>query len=156
MATKWPGELMSGNPIIDFQHRLVLQAIKKLMTQLRAGDGCTDAPGGDAFKEALIFFDCYCIEHFGDEEQILEEYQYPDLQNHKAEHEILINEINKIKIRYNKEGYSQELGYEYMATVSGWLKKHFDKADREIIQFLKKVTPPKTENKAEIKEVIPV
>jgi hemerythrin len=61
-----------------------------------------------------------------------------------------------MKMRYNKEGYSQELGYEYMATVSGWLKKHFDKADREIIQFLKKAGPPKSEIKPEIKETIPV
>ena len=110
MAAKWPGDLMSGNPIIDFQHRLVLQALKKLTTQLRCGNG------SDAFKEALIFFECYCIEHFGDEEMILAEYHYPDLANHKVEHEHLTAEINRIKLRYDMDGYSQELGFEYMST----------------------------------------
>ena len=144
MAAKWSGDLISGNPIIDFQHRLVLQALKKLTIQLRAGDG------SDAFKEALIFFECYCIEHFGDEEMILAEHRYPDLANHKTEHEHLTAEIGKIKLRYNQDGYSRELGFEYMALISTWLKKHFDKADREIIHFLQDKFPLKKE----IKELI--
>jgi hemerythrin len=139
MATKWPGELISGNPIIDFQHRLVLQALKKLTTRLRGGDG------SDAFKEALIFFECYCIEHFGDEEMILAEYRYPDLARHKAEHENLTAEIDKIKLRYNEDGYSQKLGFEYMAIISCWLKRHFDREDREIINFLRDKFPVKKE-----------
>jgi hemerythrin len=144
MATKWSGDLLSGNPIIDFQHRLALETIKKLMMRLRSGDGL------ETFKEALIFFECYCIEHFGDEEKILEEHKYPDLENHRAEHKIMTNEIEKMKIRYENEGYSQKLGLESMAIISSWLKKHFDKSDREMIIFLKQKYPIKKEIKEQI------
>lgn len=131
------GHLFSGNPIIDFQHRLALQMLKKLTVAMKSGRL------EDTLPEALIFFECYCIEHFGDEEKILRRHKYPCLEVHIKEHEYMTGEVRKFKIRLADEGYSSSLAIESLAFLSAWLKQHFEKADRRIIEYLRKFASEK-------------
>jgi len=41
----------------------------------------------------------YTVMHFGYEEQLLEQFNYKILENHKAEHKILIEEIERLDLR---------------------------------------------------------
>jgi len=136
MAEKWAGEMMSGNPIIDFQHKLALRMIKKLMQSLnRAGQA-------DTFRESLVFFECYIIEHFGDEEQILREYKYPQYDEHKKQHDLIREDLLKIKGRLASDGFSADLVNESVSILGNWLNNHFNQHDRDMINYLKKFYPP--------------
>ena len=88
--------------------------------------------------EAICFFDCYILEHFGDEELLQQKHDYPKYEAHKAEHEAMIRDFERYKKRYETEGYSRALAAETLAILSIWLKKHFQQSDRDFILFLRK------------------
>ncbi len=149
MSTGWSGALMSGNPIIDFQHRMALEMFKKLMVDFQSG--------GNKFtlEEAITFFDCYSIEHFGDEEDIISRHKLPDIDKHAEEHRRTRKNVITFKETVASKGYSRSLTAELLALISGYLSEHFQKSDKSIIINLKKIyTPYKQTSKIQTVSVI--
>lgn len=136
MSSGWSGTLMSGNPIIDFQHKLALEMFKKLMMDFQSG--------GNKYTldEAVVFFDCYSIEHFGDEEDIMSRHKLPGLDKHVEEHCQMRKSVLTLKEKIAKNGYSRSLTAELLALVSEYLCEHFKKSDKSIIISLKKIYLP--------------
>lgn len=131
MKFEWTDEFCSGNSIIDFQHRLLFKFVNKLKSKIKSGDSI------EAAEEMIQFFKVYFIEHFGDEEKIMKETQYPKILVHLREHRRIRHEAETILRILKKSRYSSEKVYESFLEASRWLKKHFAEMDRELIAFLK-------------------
>ena len=74
-------ELMTGNALIDSEHRQLFDAINKLM------DACSSGRGRDQILSTAKFLSDYVNKHFGDEERLQTSSKYPNYPAHRQFHE---------------------------------------------------------------------
>ncbi|WP_210398272.1 bacteriohemerythrin [Motiliproteus sediminis] len=80
MQLEWDDSLACGHPLIDAQHRQLLELIVAL-------DSSADVQlEGDAAYSLLGTLSDYVKNHFSDEERWMEEIGYPELAAHREEH----------------------------------------------------------------------
>ncbi|MCW8962845.1 MAG: bacteriohemerythrin, partial [Gammaproteobacteria bacterium] len=84
---EWKDEYSVGIDSIDQQHRKLLNLINQLQTAVNYSTG-------ESFEqEALDELVDYTKTHFSYEEGLLEKYEYPGYEPHKAQHIEMINKV---------------------------------------------------------------
>ena len=74
-------DLLTGNALIDSEHRQLFAAINDLM------DACSQGKGRDKILSTAKFLTGYVAKHFGDEEQLQMRSKYPNYPAHKQFHD---------------------------------------------------------------------
>ena len=115
-------------PEIDAQHETLISLINQLHeTMLK-----------EAGKEALDGLLSQLLEHtryhFSYEEGLMSEYDYPEYQRHKAEHERLLQRLAGLVERYR----NGELLFSFAVVLElkGWATVHIEKSDKLLGVFL--------------------
>lgn len=67
-------ELMTGNALIDSEHRQLFAAVNSLM------DACSQGQGRAQIQKTVQFLNDYVIKHFQDEERLQVQNKYPSYQ----------------------------------------------------------------------------
>lgn len=81
---------ITGHPVIDDEHRKIVESINAVWSALESEDHDRCATLLDAFLRI-------CTEHFATEERLLADLDYPDLADHKVFHQELIIKAKAIK-----------------------------------------------------------
>lgn len=74
-------DLMTGNSLIDSQHRQLFDAVNQLM------DACSMGKGRDQIQATVSFLSDYVVKHFKDEERLQTQSKYPNYTGHKQFHD---------------------------------------------------------------------
>ena len=74
-------DLMTGNSLIDSQHRQLFEAVNRLM------DACSMGKGRDQIQSTVSFLSDYVVKHFKDEERLQMQSKYPNYAGHKQFHD---------------------------------------------------------------------
>jgi len=117
----WRDEYSVGVPEVDYEHQQLIGLINELYEQIMA----------DAEKEAISGFlgEVYAqvSAHFALEEKVMRDCRYDQLDDHKADHEKLLDEIGDIIDRFDANAFfsAQDFGQ----TLSSWFGEHFATAD---------------------------
>ena len=74
-------DLLTGNQLIDSEHRQLFDAINALM------DACAQGAGRTKINETVQFLNSYVSKHFRDEEQLQLQSKYPGYNAHHTFHE---------------------------------------------------------------------
>lgn len=74
-------DLVTGNFLIDSQHRQLFDAVNRLM------DACSHGKGRDQIQSTVQFLNDYVTKHFGDEERLQTQHKYPGYPGHKQFHD---------------------------------------------------------------------
>ena len=74
-------DLLTGNILIDSEHRQLFQAVNSLMDACSAGKGCAE------LESTVKFLTAYVAKHFADEENLQINSKYPGYTAHKLFHE---------------------------------------------------------------------
>ena len=130
-ALKWDSSLETGYNKIDNQHKQLFQEVNALMTACPAGKGKA------AVMETLEFLASYVIKHFSDEEQLMDDYNYPDFLNHKRIHDEFKVTVGGFINKVSSEGPTEELINEVFATIGAWLVNHIRGDDFRMAAFIK-------------------
>jgi hemerythrin-like metal-binding protein len=92
----------------------------------------------------MKFLEDYAKNHFAMEENYMEEFEYPEYRQHRAEHEKFMitfaelkRERQKIKASGSYAG-SYELSVTTDQVLVDWLLDHIAKVDRKLAEFLNK------------------
>ncbi len=132
MSISWREELATGNQHIDHQHRELLERFDTLLTACRHGEGRQE------LSRLLDFLDEYVVQHFGDEEQLQQEYHYPEFQGHQLLHRGFIKRLVELKRTIRADG---EVQLDHVLTTNkmllDWLVNHIGTRDRELGRFLR-------------------
>jgi hemerythrin len=131
MPFLWTKDLATGNHTIDFQHKQLFEAINNLL------EACSQGRGYAQIDNTLIFLANYTVRHFGDEEKIQQQFQYPDYQNHKKLHEVFTNTVNDLGKQLRLEGPSINLIGKINYTIGTWLVNHIKKEDQKLAAYIK-------------------
>ena len=74
-------DLLTGNALIDSEHRELFEAVNNLM------DVCTQGKGRDQIQKTVQFLGDYVAKHFRDEEGLQTKSNYPGYPAHKQFHD---------------------------------------------------------------------
>ena len=132
MATKqfieWKDSYSVGIDSIDQQHKKLLNLINQLQTAV-------DYSTGEEFeREALDELVDYTKTHFSYEEGLMKDNDYPDFEQHKAQHENMFHKVQEVLAEYEKDqDTAMSNAVEYL---KDWLINHINGTDKQYSSYL--------------------
>ena len=125
----WKSQYETGIPIIDEQHKRLFAALGQVQ----------DAVANENPKEEVLGLVQALMadtrEHFRTEEAVMAHHGFPDLLAHIREHELLMEKLEDLNLRFEESQDSMAL---MMTTfMGGWLRHHISEGDLSYAQFIK-------------------
>jgi len=124
----WDESLSVDGGEIDEDHRRLVDLFNILSHAVAEG-------GSTEYIEAVLEELISCtIWHFRHEERLMVLYKYEGLQQHKEEHEDLVESVRELQSRFNKE--NKLLTGEDIEYLAEWLTRHIMGQDMRLGFFL--------------------
>lgn len=130
MAIEWTKDLAVGVAEIDKQHQEIYRKINTLLEACNAGKGKT------VVGEVIDFLGNYVVEHFGAEEKLMQQYNYPAYPQHKEMHEGFIKSFGELKQNFDKSGETVNVVIQTNRIVVRWLNDHIRNVDKQLGKFI--------------------
>lgn len=129
---EWDDSLNLGDPLIDRQHRTLVDLINRVDDAAQAADRDT------AVMQSLTAMYLYAKEHFFDEEGLMDRLGYPEAEAHKAMHRVFVERTHALTDACLEGGceLSQLLGF-----LITWLRGHIAVEDAKILRFSRQNPP---------------
>jgi hemerythrin-like metal-binding protein len=127
---EWKDEFSVGIADVDHEHRELIELINKLHAA---------TSGENSSLTVLDFLGeiyAHVSAHFALEEKIMREHNYDQYQDHKDDHERLLDEIRDIMDDYEEDAYFSD--EEFASHVGRWFTGHFKIRDSRLHKKLGK------------------
>lgn len=127
MPIVWSTELDTGIPVIDQQHRRIVDFINDLEAAQVLGDK-------NQIKQVVD--DCvdYTLSHFAFEESMQEEAGYAYCKPHKKVHELFTRKVSEYQERL---ALGDNIGEELHGMLARWLVNHIKRDDADYVPTVK-------------------
>jgi hemerythrin len=122
----WTESLSIGLPLIDMQHKQLLDQLDALAEALRNGKGERE------LKCILKFLDMYVAQHFGYEESCMHRYECPVAQLNQNAHQQFVARVQKLTQDIEQKGASPRLGTRVQQELSNWFISHIQMVDTKL------------------------
>ncbi len=130
MRAEFDNSLVTGNEMIDSQHKELIGKINGLL------ESCELGKDKIAAIKTLEYLADYTEFHFGEEEKLQEEIEYPGIKEHKAEHVKLIRVVEELhEMLEEEEGPTDAFVAQVNENVIQWLYKHIKGFDRSVAEY---------------------
>jgi len=129
---QWSKDLETGISFIDEQHQELFQRINHLVQAIKL------SIGQEKMNEVIEFLDEYIAKHFSEEEEFMQQYEYPGYSVHKALHIKFVEDFHYLKREiYQKKEKSLYLVLRVQVLITEWLTNHITKVDKLFALFVK-------------------
>jgi hemerythrin len=130
MRAEFDDSLVTGNEMIDTQHKELIDKINNLLESCELGKDKITA------VKTLEYLADYTEFHFGEEEKLQAEIAYPGIEEHKAEHKKLIQVVEDLhEMLEEEEGPTAAFVEQVNKNVIEWLYKHIKGFDRSVAEY---------------------
>ena len=130
MRAEFDDSLVTGNDMIDSQHKELIDKINKLLESCESGKDKLVA------IKTLDYLADYTDFHFSTEEKLQEEIEYPGINEHKKEHEKLRTVVKELyEMLEEEEGPSNAFVEQVNKNVIEWLYRHIKGFDRSVAEY---------------------
>ena len=127
---EWDDSMSVNVDLIDAQHKMLIQKLADLSAAFRRG------LEQNKIMKTLDFMIDYTDFHFSAEEKVMEENDYPGLEEQKQQHEEFKLTLNNILEDYKEEGTTAEIATTINVFLLNWLIKHIMGSDSKLGNFL--------------------
>ncbi len=125
-------DLLTGNELIDSEHKELIDRINKLVDSCESGKEKTTA------VRTLDFLMDYTEFHFRDEEKLQEESGYPEIENHKLQHKVFEKAVNELKeMLEEEEGPTEAFVAAVNKNITEWFLNHIQVWDKKVAEHVK-------------------
>jgi hemerythrin-like metal-binding protein len=123
----WNTDMSVGLKQFDDEHREMMDLLNDIHSAISEKESDVVITG--VFKK---FIECG-VTHFSHEEELMDEFGYPDAEAHKKEHDDLVSKVNNIYEQYEngKKAYSLEL----VLFLKDWMLLHLKVTDTKYTSF---------------------
>lgn len=121
--------LNTGHELIDEQHHGLFELAGRLEL------ACEGLDCGEPVDDAIYDLTEYCVEHFSDEEGLMKEAHYPELNVHSQLHAALTEHTMGMAARFFNGDEIEPA--EIARFVVEWLRDHIESADRRFVDWLR-------------------
>jgi len=132
MPITWTADLDTGIPVIDQQHRRIVDFINDLEAAQVLGN-----------KEQIkqVIYDCidYTLSHFAFEESMQEEAGYPYCKPHKKVHELFTRKVAEYQQRME---LGDDIAEELHGMLARWLVNHIKRDDADYVASVRASMTP--------------
>ncbi|NVN90025.1 MAG: hemerythrin family protein [Desulfuromonadales bacterium] len=125
---QWDDSFKLNIPRIDEQHERLIELIRDLE------DAVQDGTGGLLISYVMQELIRYVGLHFGDEECLMMEYDFPELAVHRQKHSFYISRLQEI-LEQNRDG--DALSTATLAFLKEWIVTHIKGTDQEYGRFIR-------------------
>ena len=125
---QWVEDLEVHNSTVDGQHRQLVDALNELADAVEAGRGA------EQLQLTLGFFVIYADMHFSDEENLMRNGGYPDLEPHIAQHRAFMAKAEDL--RAQAAAGSATLDVALLEFLKDWLMNHIMQQDKAFESYL--------------------
>ena len=130
MRAEFDATLVTGNEMIDGQHKELIERINQLL------ESCEDGQGKVKAIKMLDYLLDYTEFHFSAEEKLQEEIQYPGMEEHKAKHAEFKNAVKELQeMLEEEEGPTEAFVAQVKKNVVDWLFDHIKGFDRSVAEY---------------------
>jgi len=133
---EWESALDTGIPIIDSQHRRIVDYINELHDAISNSNR-------DQVGEILDQLVDYTMSHFAFEETLMEEAGYSFISAHKKVHQLFTAKVADFQHRFE---LGEDVSRKLLTTMRTWLINHIKRDDAdysEIVRYSMDITPSK-------------
>lgn len=125
----WNEKYNTGIKEIDDQHKVLVKILNRLY------ESFIDRTTNEKLKEVIQEMSKYTEYHFGVEEKYFKEFNYPNTDEHVAEHQSF---IEKIKVfQEDMEEGKVSVTFQLMNFLRSWLIEHINGTDKKYISLFK-------------------
>ena len=130
MYAEFDDTLVTGNAMIDSQHKELIDKINELLKS------CELSSGKVAAIQTLGYLADYTEFHFSEEEKLQEEIGYPGLAEHKQKHDELRRVVDDLhNMLEEEEGPTDAFVESVQKNVVSWLYTHIKGFDRSVAEY---------------------
>ena len=130
MYAEFDDTLITGNEMIDGQHRELIGRINDLLRS------CEEQADRMAAMKMLNYLADYTEFHFKAEEELQEAIGYPGIKEHKEKHEELRRTVSELhEMLEEQEGPSDSFVEAVNKNVTEWLYYHIKGFDRSVAEY---------------------
>ena len=129
MAIEFSDDLITGNHMIDTQHRELIDRVNNLLQSLDHGEDQKEV------TRLLLYLASYTNFHFKAEEALQRELDYPGYEEHVIKHKELINTVAELETILENEGITPSFKERFKKEVLDWLLYHIKGFDRSVAEF---------------------
>lgn len=124
---KWNSNLCLGVGILDEHHRHLVGFLNKAYNAIQLND---------KHIIALILSELsdYAKYHFGTEERLMHEYNFPSLLDHEKEHDHFFYQIDELQSKFNIGESLHNI--QIVVFLKDWLTHHILVKDKELADYL--------------------
>ncbi|MDD2463871.1 MAG: bacteriohemerythrin [Desulfobulbus sp.] len=128
LTIAWDDRYLIGIPIIDNQHKYLLQLLNTLYEDYAA------CPATDYLEELFNNLIAYTSYHFALEERWMECHHYPRLDEHRVEHAAFSVRVAQMQQQYAQQ--RQNVSLEAIHFLYNWLSPHIQGSDYDFGCFI--------------------
>jgi len=122
MLIEWSDELSVGIQEIDEQHKVLVNLVNEMDEAIR------DHHGREGSLRILGRLVDYTKIHFAVEESLMRIFEYPGYNEHKAQHEELLQEVADLQEKIKGGG---SISFQLLHFLKMWLTQHIMDSDKE-------------------------
>ncbi len=130
---EWDPALETGNLMVDGQHRELFAAVNELHDAIHDHNDIAVLGG------ILYRLQRYTAVHFGDEEGLMADVAYPDLERHHDLHLELAEQTASLASKYLSGELT--LGITLATFLRDWLTHHIGEEDRRLAEHIRATRP---------------
>ena len=123
-------DLLTGNALIDSEHRELFAAVNNLI------DACAQGKGRDQIQKTVQFLSDYVAKHFRDEEGLQTKSNYPGYPAHKQFHDGYRRKLAEVSQVLMREGASVKALGDLNGVVA-ILVSHIRTEDKRLARHIK-------------------
>ncbi len=121
---QWSDKMTTGNDALDHRHKSLLNIVNDIVGSYNSSDGepsslLIEVPLDELFK--------FAAHHFADEELVMKNYHYPELNNHHEFHVKFVITLINIKMRFDKD---ENIAKELLEFLFMWREQHIQTHDK--------------------------
>jgi len=130
---EWNDCLKLGIAVVDRQHERLVGIINRLHEATMEGRGADVI--GEIMDELII----YTATHFSMEEKYFAQFEYADAEEHKREHDALIEKVSAFANEFETalRGSRSDLAKELLQFLQIWWRYHMMETDSKFVALFK-------------------
>ncbi len=130
---EWDDSLKLGVAVVDGQHERLIGIINRL------NDAITQRRGADVISEIMDELIIYTATHFSMEEKYFAQFDYADADEHKREHDALIEKVSAFADELEKASDSSRaaLAGELLQFLQIWWRYHMMETDSKFVALFR-------------------
>jgi hemerythrin-like metal-binding protein len=128
-ALAWSPEYATGVAVVDAQHQELFARVAALHSAMMSGAGRAKV------IELVGFLAEYTVNHFAEEEKLMTQARYADLEQHRGLHKTLLGQVGELRAKLDRGEMPKTL--EVTEFLGGWLRHHILKVDHAYVPALR-------------------